>query len=73
MVCWRLSFVFQSYGCALVLKESLKIVVKDCQCYTGYSLQFDHGQAQDSNSHIFVMKKKKKFKQVKIVTRFTKG
>jgi len=25
MVCWRLSFAFQSYGCAVVLKGNLKI------------------------------------------------
>jgi hypothetical protein len=64
-----LGFAFQNCGCALVLQEKLKIMVK---LPVLHWLQFaGQAQAQDSDSHIFLIKKK--IWQVEIVAGFAKG
>ena len=65
----KLGFAFQNCGCALVLQEKLKIMVK---LPVLHWLQFAvQAQAQDSDSHIFLIKKK--IWQVEIVAGFAKG
>jgi len=69
MDCLKLGFFSQNYGHALILQKRLRNRVK---LPVFHWLQFAAwSQAQDSNSHIFVIKKK--IRQVEIVEGFEKG